>query len=143
MSEQICFMPAKFLIGHPTIDAQHEVLFTLYNELLLSLQCADDSFNLENIFQGLGVYVLTHFQYEEDIMLATQFHGSVAHCEEHQELKDELRVLKKRFIAAKNGIEENLIAHNVATFLAEWLAHHIAEVDRQLAHHLNACSGNN
>ncbi|HIJ83461.1 MAG: hemerythrin-like metal-binding protein [Magnetococcales bacterium] len=137
MIEQENYMPEKFRIGHPAIDVQHEVLFVFYHELMLSLQNADDSYHLSDIFLGLGSYVLNHFKFEEDAMLATHYEQSAAHCEEHHLLKEKVAEFHNRFVSVKNMKEEHAIAQEIAVFLANWLEHHIAEVDKQLAHHLN------
>lgn len=141
MIEQDNYMPEEYRIGHPAIDTQHEVLFIFYHEVLNTLQCNDDSYALEDIFHGLNMYISSHFKFEEDAMLATHYRGKTAHCKEHRLLKEQVGVLNGRFVAAKDKNEKDEIAQNIATFLADWLKNHIAEIDRQFVHHLNNVSG--
>lgn len=137
MIEQLSYMPEEYLIGHPAIDTQHEVLFVFYHEVLRTLQNGQDSYDLTDIFLGLNTYVLNHFKFEEDAMLETNFQGVTAHIEEHRWLKEQVVILNRRFVAAKDNREKYSIAGDIAAFLADWLKHHISEVDRQLADHLN------
>lgn len=136
MIEQKAYMPEKFLLGHPSIDIQHELLFVLYHEVLHTLQNAEDGYELAEIFLGLNMYVVNHFQFEEDLMSATDFPGHEAHSKEHRQLKENVGLLHGRFTQAKNKAEEAVVAQEITAFLANWLDHHIAKVDRVLCQFL-------
>lgn len=137
MIKQKNYMPEKYLIGHQAIDTQHEVLFVFYNELLHSLNNPETGYNLADIFMGLNEYVATHFRYEEEAMVTAHYDDDIAHCEEHRQLTNDVGQLQGRFRSAKNQDEEKTVAYDVARFLADWLEHHIAEVDRKLVQFLN------
>lgn len=137
MIEQSNYMPEEYRTGHPAIDVQHEVLFVFYHEVLHTLHCGDDSYDLADIFLGLNMYISSHFKFEEDVMLETHYPGKATHFEEHRLLKEQVGVLNGRFVAAINKNEKDKIAHDIVTFLANWLKHHIADIDKQLVYHLN------
>ncbi len=137
MSGQDNEMPERFRLGHPAIDMQHEVLFALYRELTRSLQQGNEGYGLSDIFMGLLGYVVTHFQYEEDLMSATHYPDFENHGEGHRQLTETIGVLYERFTNAHDKDAEKSVAQDVAVFLADWLAHHISETDRKLVHFLN------
>ncbi|MEO5330526.1 MAG: bacteriohemerythrin [Magnetococcus sp. YQC-5] len=129
-------MPEKFLLGNPAVDMQHEVLFALYHEVTLSLQEGTDSYNLGDIFLGLNMYVVNHFQFEEDAMQVSGYPDSSNHCNEHIQLKKNVGLLYQRFLDVQGKPEEKQVAQEIATFLYQWLEHHIAKVDRYLCQYL-------
>ncbi|MBF0439551.1 MAG: hemerythrin domain-containing protein [Magnetococcales bacterium] len=129
-------MPEKFILQHPAIDMQHEVLFVLYNELLHTLQSCEDEYDLADIFLGLNVYVVSHFQFEEDAMLASGYDEREKHMEGHSQLRLGVGALHARFLAASSREEAREVAQAIADFLLEWLENHIAKVDRRLTQYL-------
>ncbi|WP_130470199.1 bacteriohemerythrin [Candidatus Magnetaquicoccus inordinatus] len=137
MIGQFIAMPDQFRLDHPAIDMQHEVLFALYNELKISQEDHEMAFDLGDIFLGLNGYVATHFLFEEELMAAFHYTDTAMHHEEHRRLSENVALLHNRFKQAKTLPEQQQIANDVAQFLLNWLAHHIAEVDRKLVRHLN------
>ncbi|MEO5352986.1 MAG: bacteriohemerythrin [Magnetococcus sp. XQGC-1] len=138
MIDQLTYLPESLRLGHLAIDMQHEVLFALYQELIHSLQNEGDGFELSGIFAGLNGYVSSHFQYEEELMRTSRYadSSSTAHTAEHRQLTTDVVRLHQRFASAQGKDEEKAIAQEVATFLANWLSHHIAGTDRLFAAHL-------
>ena len=136
MNEQTTYMPDNLRLKHVTIDAQHEVLYALYNELEHTLESGSHSFEFSDIFLGLDVYVATHFQYEEELMADVHYHDIEAHCKEHETLAENVKTLYVRFTDATSKHEEILIAQEIKEFLGQWLAHHISQVDRKFVQFL-------
>ncbi|MBF0127820.1 MAG: bacteriohemerythrin [Magnetococcales bacterium] len=138
MIEQEHYMPEKYRLGHPSVDMQHELLFVLYNEILESLESRENGYDLVDIFAGLNMYVINHFQFEEELMETTGYHDKGAHMEEHRMLKANVGVLHDRFNRSKNHHDKKVVAQEIADFLVSWLEHHIAEVDRHFCQFLLA-----
>lgn len=130
------FMPDEFRLGCPSIDTQHELIFAMYHELLDSQDAGEGSYELETVFLGLNGYAATHFAHEENLMRASGFPGAEVHFFEHRALAQQVGLLRGRFVQAKSPDEARAIAGEVAVFLHDWLAHHIAEVDRELCQYL-------
>jgi hemerythrin len=137
MIESPIIMPEQFRLHHPAIDMQHEVLFAFYNELIISQENKEQAFELGDIFMGLNGYVATHFLFEEELMDAFQYPETPAHLEGHRRLTEKVALLHNRFKQIKDPEEKQRIAQDVAQFLWDWLAQHIAEVDRNLVRFLN------
>lgn len=120
--------------GHALVDEQHRSLFGLVAEV------SDVSLTLDQVatasaLQRLSDYVLVHFGAEEALM---RQHGypeehAAEHAAEHRALTDRTRelVLAFRTDAAAAAVE-------LASFLIEWLTHHIEESDRKLVRFLQA-----
>ncbi|MBF0178592.1 MAG: hemerythrin family protein [Magnetococcales bacterium] len=136
MIEQAHYMPDKYLLGHPGIDMQHEVLFTLYHEVLHTLDGGDDHFDLLEVLAGLGMYTVHHFRFEEEAMHGSGFEDGGRHEEEHRSLKARVGAFQGRFHGARDDGERFALTRDLAAFLLTWLDHHIAEVDRDLCRFL-------
>ncbi|MBF0626640.1 MAG: hemerythrin domain-containing protein [Magnetococcales bacterium] len=129
-------MPEQFVLGHPTIDVQHEVLFALYHEVCHSLDGEEDGFDLGDIFLGLNLYLTTHLEFEEEAMEATDYPDIESHREGHRALTEGVLMLYGQFQSAAEPEESRIIARKIADFLYAWLENHIARVDRLLCRYL-------
>ncbi|MBF0294738.1 MAG: hemerythrin family protein [Magnetococcales bacterium] len=138
MIEQTHYMPDKYLLGHPGIDMQHEVLFALYHEVLHTLDGGKDHYDLEEVLAGLGMYTVNHFQFEEESMRSAGFEDGGRHVDEHRSLKERVGEFQGRFHGARDEGERCALTRDLADFLLTWLDHHIAEVDRLLCRFLLA-----
>jgi hemerythrin len=128
----------RLAIGEPTIDAQHQELFSRVDALLLAMRTGEGRAQLEQMFTFLQRYVLEHFQAEEELMVETAY----PHLAEHREAHEV-------FIVRLVGIEEQLRREgpcssqvmNASALLCEWLREHVAEQDVELGRHLAAVRG--
>ena len=115
-----------YCCGNPTIDAQHEHLFRLANELLdavLSDRPLDES---SGIVQALLAAVVQHFQDEEEILSGLGFSGLVEHAKKHVELVDQALELERAFHAGTLSIG------SLFQFLAQdVVALHMLKADRE------------
>ncbi len=129
-------MPEKYLLGCPSIDTQHELIFALANEMVYAQQQGEDSYDLEAIFLSLKGYARTHFQHEESFMQRIGFPGIENHLREHRALVQRVTALHESFEQASSQDEKREIGGTLAVLLRTWLEHHIAEVDRELCRYL-------
>ncbi|MEO5341647.1 MAG: hemerythrin domain-containing protein [Magnetococcus sp. MYC-9] len=137
MRDLMTHMPDQLCVGHLAIDAQHEILYALYNEVTSSLACQETNFDLRDIFAGLTAYISMHFRFEEDLMLESRYPGREAQLKEHHQLEESVRALHGRFVQAGDAAAEMGVARETEVFLKEWLGHHINELDRELARYLH------
>ncbi len=122
----------NFATGLPKVDEQHQKLVQLLNQLASSVAFGSDSARLNEIFDELLDYTVYHFQTEEAIW--------------HQYMPDDPSEIEHRtthatFVATVLRLKSEQdrkplarIAEDALEFLVRWLASHILETDRQMAH---------
>ena len=127
----------SFLTHLPEVDAQHQQLVGLINDLsgmLISTDRLDETlFNQAR--DGIVQYAHTHFVLEENLMLQVEIDSRFykRHVTEHQAFVNKA--------LAVNDLGPNVdlqTAQYVVEFLIEWLAHHILEMDQQMARQIEA-----
>ncbi len=96
----------SFETGIEEIDAQHKHLFEVINRLAACFKAGRAETGARESLDFLNEYTKEHFYAEEEFM----------------------RVLGYQNLIVKMD-EGFLITADVATFVADWLAHHINEVD--------------
>ncbi|MBU1657721.1 bacteriohemerythrin [bacterium] len=121
-----------FNTGIEIIDTQHRKLVTLLNRLATQVAYQSNAEDLNAIFDELTEYTLYHFQTEEAIWSRYLNNNPLEseHQRVHQEFVDTVIRLKK---------EQDIkplaeLADEALGFLARWLASHILETDRYMAH---------
>lgn len=122
----------NFNTGLKTIDKQLKKLVEILNNLTSHIAYSLDAEGLNTIFDELTDYIIYHFETEEAIW--HQYLPNDKFEREHQ-------ALHKSFIdtVMKLKREQNIrplaeIAEEALEFLARWLASHILETDRHMAH---------
>lgn len=116
----------SFSVGVPSIDGQHIVLVNMVNDFYEKLSRGAGRDSLGTLFQGLKLYALKHFSYEEEHMLKYGYEGYDEHKNEHNELVARVLELETKF---KSG--ENVVSYEVMLFLKEWLIHHMQVTDKK------------
>lgn len=117
----------KLETGDPMIDAQHQSLFALVNELHTSIVDHDATAGTENSISRLIHYVNTHFDAEEAYMERHGYPRLGEHHLLHLRLRRETESLASRYLEG-NGI----LPLTISMFLYDWLTHHVAEEDQQM-----------
>jgi len=74
-------------VGIDSIDAQHKSIITMINTLNDALADGSTHEVLHKIFDGLAVYTITHFDYEEKLFAEYDYVDNAAHTAEHQALR--------------------------------------------------------
>jgi hemerythrin-like metal-binding protein len=123
-----------FETGLPEVDAQHQRLVELVNQLGQNVDSASPA-HIDEALQALAAYTVYHFQCEEAIMAAAQV--APAHADRHRETH-------RRFIKqvgewlARRKSEESISLHQLLDFLANWLIFHILGDDQSLGRQVAA-----
>jgi hemerythrin len=112
----------------PQIDAQHQQLIGLINQLHAAMLQGNGKPALAQILTQLVRYTDSHFSYEESMLRQRGYPGLAAHQAEHQKLKKQVVDLQVQFQAGKL-----LLTMQVMQFLKEWLANHILSRDMDYA----------
>jgi len=120
----------------PEIDAQHETLISLVNQLHESMLQGAGRAALDKILSQLLEHTRTHFSYEEQLMSRYSYPGYELHKGEHIRLMQHLEDFTERF---RSG--ELLLSFAVVLELKGWATLHIEKFDKQLGTFLDSRQG--
>ncbi|PTD98234.1 hemerythrin [Pseudothauera lacus] len=121
-------------IGHPEIDADHQLLIYLVNTVELVLRHPEHIEQLSMAFDELERYAHEHFEREEKIQVAWGYRHLDEHKGEHRKLLDSLKLLRKTVEQAIVDSDDPQAAvrqhsEHVSQFLRSWLLDHVVKVD--------------
>ena len=114
---------SRFETGITIIDTQHKALFDAVNKLADSFKAGTSKAQVKESLDFLVKYTVEHFGTEEKIMKDMAYPKLTSHMVEHTQLVQKAKDLQARLAEGKP------VTMEVTTFLADWLKHHINEVD--------------
>lgn len=116
----------SFTTGEPVVDAEHQGLVKLLNQLIEHQSSSMPLEEIDKVFAQLVAYAVTHFQHEEELMAASACDPRFLdiHHKVHADFGQQ--VVKMREM--QSGDLEFLLR-----FLSGWLAHHILGIDQSMA----------
>ena len=122
----------NFNTGIEVIDTQHRQLVLILNRLATNIAYESNKDKLSTIFDELVDYTLYHFQTEEAIWHKYFPKNSleIEHQAVHQKFIDTVQHFKAELHTRSMGE----LVEEVLSFLGRWLASHILESDRYMAH---------
>ena len=121
----------ELLTGSEVIDEHHKEFIMRINKFWgKDLSCQDD---LEAYLAYLLIYAMEHFNFEEAIMVKTQFPGMAEHEKAHCQYFDKMDELRKSILASGYTLENKEYLYNL---LSDWLTSHIKIFDIRLAEYL-------
>jgi len=115
-------------VGIGSIDEQHKKLINMINGLNDALSEGQVDEILVKIFDGLTVYTIKHFGYEEKLFAQYGYAETEAHQNEHRALIKQVTDLQQKM---NDG--DFIIGVEVMAFLKEWLMNHILKTDMAYA----------
>ena len=124
---------ATLATGIASIDAQHQQLVQYVNELYDAMTQNRSKDATGEILKRLTDYTVKHFAHEEQLFSRTVYPGSVAHVNEHRQLKKQVSDFVAAFQSGKATVTTELMH-----FLRTWLTDHIMRSDKQYVPHLKA-----
>lgn len=119
----IAIWNSRYETGLPVIDAQHKALFDAVNKLADSFKAGNSAAQIKASMDFLVKYTLEHFRTEEKHMQDIGYPKLTSHMAEHRQLVQKAQALQAKLEEGKP------VTMEVTTFLADWLKHHINEVD--------------
>lgn len=119
--------------GNEMVDEQHRGLFATVNELHDAMLAHNDVAVLGGILYRLQRYTAVHFGDEEALMSQVRYPDLEHHHRLHLDLADQTGEMAGKYLSG-----ELTLGVTLATFLRDWLTHHIGEEDRRLAEHIRA-----
>ncbi len=118
----------EFSVRMPHIDAQHQELFRLAENLYKAMSAGHGKAALEETLDRLVRYTEDHFSAEERLMRLNDYNAQVGHRTEHQALTRQVRQFQADFNRGRTTM-----AVPVLQFLRNWLETHIKGSDMKLA----------
>ena len=122
----------QYKIGVKQIDDQHQELVGMFGMLSDAVKENRGNEQLGQLLNDLIDYTVYHFSTEEGLMRTYAYPQSSAHLKEHEDLKNTVADLQKKF---KDG--KATVTFQTVQLLNDWLTHHILKVDKHFAAFLN------
>jgi hemerythrin len=119
-----------FALNLPEIDAQHQVLFGLIDELWKAIVARSGRNEQFRLIGDLADYAVQHFKEEELFMQATAFPKLAGHKMAHDTFVRRIEVERASIEGGSPGLSLDLLR-----FLQNWLVDHILVLDREYARH--------
>lgn len=111
--------------GHPLIDAEHQILFTLANELLAAMVDESAKQDTHALIRKLLAKTIQHFADEEVLQRECGYPDRESHRRLHEELVQKALRMEQDFVAGELGVAR------LFEFLAyELIARHLLSADR-------------
>lgn len=121
-----------FAVGFTTIDSQHDLLFSIAEELRQCILGDRNPAVVRDLLDRLSTYVVLHFATEEMLMVQSQYPDLDAHRKEHDHTSAGLLDLEHQFQNGKDSAVDEIVA-----FIDDWTNGHIAHADQKLATYLS------
>ncbi len=121
--------------GVTKIDTQHKELFHRINDLLVAMKEGRGKNEISKTLDFLEVYVVKHFDDEEELQKKNNYSGYNVQHEQHEDFKRQLVELKAKFNSG--GINSSL-AIETQKQMTTWWRTHIIKLDKDLGSFLLA-----
>jgi hemerythrin-like metal-binding protein len=119
-----------YRIDGGAIDAEHQSLFALVDQLDRAMREGRGKQDLETLLDGLTQYALHPFQHEEELMQRSAYPRLDVHRRQHDEFRSRVTQLQTRFHRG-----EQLITIECMHLLAGWLQNHVLSSDMAMGGH--------
>jgi hemerythrin-like metal-binding protein len=106
------------LVGHAEIDAEHQQLVVLSNELMDILESGDDG-KISGKIADITTALSTHLQNEERVMKEVGYRRHDIHVEQHREARVQYDALIGN--AEKNGYEVGLASEILSILVDDFI----------------------
>jgi hemerythrin-like metal-binding protein len=118
----------RYSVQIDSIDAQHQTLFQLAEELHTAMSAGRGKSALSRSLDRLVQYTMVHFAHEERLMRLHDYPGLAAHKTQHEALTQQVQQFQADFNAGRTTMTVQLMI-----FLRDWLTAHIAGSDQKYA----------
>ena len=116
----------ELVSGHSAIDEQHRELLRRFEMLEDAIETGKAFDEVRSISAFLQRYVLTHFNTEEQVMLAGKYPGSAQHAEQHDQCKNRIFQFKQFIETESDRVKIIKVAYSM---LGIWVLDHILNHD--------------
>jgi hemerythrin len=119
--------------GDPEVDAQHQALYILVNDLNADSLLRDSRAHASHALARILRYATTHFATEEALMSRSSYPDAERHMSIHREFAE-----KATQMVAEHDAGAGMSVRELAAFMEQWLETHIGEEDKRLVEHVRA-----
>jgi hemerythrin-like metal-binding protein len=119
---------SKYSVNIHEIDAQHQNLFALFNQLYDAMQEGHGNEVIGKVLTGVLDYTAYHFAYEEKLFRQYGYADEAAHRAEHAKLTEQAKTRVQKLHAGQSHVTMATLK-----FLCDWLNNHILGSDRKFA----------
>lgn len=121
-----------YLISYDVIDQQHEELINILKDIENALVLKDNQhITMVGLVGRLEEYVKSHFDYEEELMLKSDYPYITEHVKEHNEFRYRLRHTYVMDIEKPQEYYEEM-----SCYLTNWVVNHILHIDKVMVGYL-------
>jgi hemerythrin-like metal-binding protein len=117
---------ADYSVGVVMMDAHHQKLISLINQLYTALKRGEGTVVTLGILKQVIAYTQYHFQAEEELMAKVNFSGLAAQKKAHGDFLRVVASARDRWEAGDSTVPQELLAT-----LKGWLVQHISGMDKQ------------
>lgn len=121
----------NYSVGIKSIDAQHQKLISMVNELQDAMLAGKANDHVGRILDNLVQYTVTHFAYEEKLFAQHGYKEAAPHKAEHDKLTKQVADFQAQFKSGQARLSAQLM-----NFLRDWLNGHILGTDKKYSAHL-------
>jgi hemerythrin-like metal-binding protein len=118
----------EFSVGIPAMDAQHQELIAILNDLLRAGHVGAGSETVSEMLSRMREYATRHFHSEEALLDKHGFPDLGHHRQEHQQYRRKIADLCLKAMEKDETVSEELL-----DYLSWWWQHHILEEDMKYA----------
>ncbi len=118
----------SYTVNAPELDAQHEILFKLINDLYDCMKLGQGQQVLGRTLDALVSYIVVHFSDEENMLARIKYPDLPEHQLEHDDFVRKVNEFQTDF---ENG--RAVMTSQVLGFLKDWLVNHIMKSDKKYA----------
>jgi hemerythrin len=119
-----------YTVGDPSLDAEHQQIIGIINELYDAMQKGLDQKTLTVMLDRLVGYTFAHFKSEEQTLQEHDYPDLAEHKALHDEIRQKTLDLREH--------ASLVTAHDLMRFLKEWWLGHIQNCDKKYAPYLDA-----
>ena len=119
-----------YSVGDPSLDAQHQQLIGVINELYDAMEKKSMQQAVKPILDRLVKYTFEHFKREEEMMAAVEYPELIEHKALHDKIRQNTLDLKDN--------ADFVTGQNLLAFLKQWWMGHIQSEDKKYAPFLQA-----
>ncbi|MEI8395262.1 MAG: bacteriohemerythrin [Rhodospirillaceae bacterium] len=116
----------RLLIGHPDIDREHKLLFSIAQRLNGSIEFDKRESFIGEVLCALADYSQEHFSHEELLMQKIKYPNCAEHVVKHWQFIQKLSGLIDHY---ERGSLDIIL--EIRAFVSEWLADHISREDME------------
>ena len=121
-----------YMVGIPSIDAQHKTLFQIAGQLHQAMTTGKGSSVIGTSLDRLLDYTKAHFADEERLLRQNKYPDFAAHRAKHVVFTTQIADFATKFRAGQGAI-----TIEVLQFLRNWLVDHIKGTDRKYVPYLD------